>query len=285
MPADQRIDDGASLCFDSEPFGEGIEFLGAPRAEFEVSVDQPNAFVVLRLCDVAPNGESLLITYGVLNLTHRNGHERLEPLTAGKRYAITVDLNSIAFSLAPGHKLRLAMSTSYWPIIWPSPEPVTLTVYTGGTSRLRLPVRPKRDADTALASFGPPEQAETVPHTVIRIPKRGRQTIATEVPTGETRLVSSRDRAAYYLPSVDLEHSGFGEDVHTIRKDDPLSARSETYRSVSYGRGAWQVRVDTRTVLTATRDDFLVTAELDAFEGTERVATRRWNERIPRTGV
>ena len=116
--------------------------MGAPRAFLELAADRPNAFVVLRLCDVAPNGESLLITYGALNLTHRNGHKAVELLEPGRRYSIQMDLNNIAFSLAPGHRLRLAISTSYWPIIWPSPEPVTLTVFAGGKTRVQLPVRP-----------------------------------------------------------------------------------------------------------------------------------------------
>jgi predicted acyl esterase len=285
MPGDQRIDDGRSLCFDTELLENRLEFLGAPEVAFDVAVDRPSAFLVLRLCDVAPTGESVLITYGALNLTHRNGHDRFEPLQPGKRYPIKMALNNVGYAVAAGHRLRLAISTAYWPVIWPSPEPVTLTIFAGEGSVLTLPIRAPRAEDAKLPEFQPPEQGPTVPHSVLRMPRRGRMTVTQDAQTGEYRIHSMRDRAAYRLHDIDLDHSSSGEEIHTIHPDDPLAARSETFRSVSYARGDWKIKVDTHTVLTATREHFVVTSELDAFDGTERVVTRRWNKQIPRKGV
>ena len=56
MPADQRIDDGGSLVFDSAPLTESLEILGAPVLELELASDKPVAMVAVRLCDVAPDG-------------------------------------------------------------------------------------------------------------------------------------------------------------------------------------------------------------------------------------
>ena len=39
-----------------------------------------------------------------------------------------------------GHRLRVSLSPAYWPMMWPSPEPVTLTVYARKSS-LHVPVR------------------------------------------------------------------------------------------------------------------------------------------------
>ena len=142
-PWDQRADDGMAVCFDTEPLSERLEILGAPVLTLEVSSDRPNAFLCARLCDVAPDGASLRVTYGLLNLAHRESHERPEPLEPGRRYPVRLQLNDIAHAFPPGHRIRLALSTTYWPIAWPSPQAATVTVLTAG-SRLSLPVRAPR---------------------------------------------------------------------------------------------------------------------------------------------
>ena len=139
-PLDQRGDDGCSLTFDSAPLRERMEILGAPVATLEVAADQPVAVIAVRLNDVAPGGASTRVTYGLLNLTHRDSHEHPQPLEPGKRYLINMTLNDVAYAFPPRHKLRVAISTSYWPIAWPAPLAVTVSLFTG-ESFLDLPVR------------------------------------------------------------------------------------------------------------------------------------------------
>ena len=50
------------------------------------------------------------------------------------------------------HKLRLAVSTSYWPIAWPAPTNTCLTIYSG-LSLLKLPVLGKNATTEALTDF------------------------------------------------------------------------------------------------------------------------------------
>ena len=99
-----------------------MEILGAPVVELEFAVDRPVAMVAVRLSDVAPDGRATRISYGLLNLTHRDGHERPQALVPGERYRVRVTLNAMAQALPPGHRLRLALSTSYWPLAWPAPR-------------------------------------------------------------------------------------------------------------------------------------------------------------------
>ena len=163
-PGDQRIDDAGSLVFDTAPLAEMMEIFGAPVIELELAVDRPLAFVVARLCDVAPGGASTRVTYGVLNLTHRDSHEHPEPIEPGEPYRVRLRLDDVAYGFPAGNRIRLALSTAYWPLIWPSPEVVTLAVESG-VSHLELPVRPPRDEQPP--SFeepegAPPLQAETL---------------------------------------------------------------------------------------------------------------------------
>jgi putative CocE/NonD family hydrolase len=143
-PTDQRVDDAGSLCFDTAPLETDFEILGAAELDLELSSDRPVAHLIARLNDIAPDGTSTRITYGVLNLTHRNSHETPETLKPGQAYRISLKLDDVAYAVPEGHRIRLALSTNYWPMIWPAPEPVTLTLSTS-TSTLNLPERSSED--------------------------------------------------------------------------------------------------------------------------------------------
>ncbi|MGH3804930.1 MAG: CocE/NonD family hydrolase, partial [Pseudonocardiaceae bacterium] len=119
LPYDQREEDGGSLVFDTDEFTDRCEILGSPVVALEVAVNRPVAMVAVRLSDVAPDGRATRISYGLLNLTHRNGHDTPEPLVPGEHYDVHVRLNAMAQAVPPRHRLRIALSTSYWPLVWP----------------------------------------------------------------------------------------------------------------------------------------------------------------------
>ena len=108
---DQQEDDMRSLVFETTPLDAPIEILGAPMVTLDVASDRPIANLVVRLCDVHPSGESLRVSYGVLNLTHREGHEQPAPLAIGERYRVRIQLNDTGSVFPAGHKVRLAIST------------------------------------------------------------------------------------------------------------------------------------------------------------------------------
>src|SRR5699024_9176875 len=116
LPFDQREEDGGSLVFETRPLTDDVEIAGLPECELEVSADQPVAMVAVRLSDVNPDGEATRVTYGILNLTHRTSDEHPEPLEPGKRYLVRVPLNGVAQRFPAGHRLRLSISTSYFPL-------------------------------------------------------------------------------------------------------------------------------------------------------------------------
>ncbi len=130
LPPDQRAEDGLSLGFTSAPLSEPLELLGNPVARLTLASDRPVAMVAVRLCDVLEDGRSTLITRGLLNLTHRDGHDQVTPLVPGEPVTVDVTLKAIGQQIPAGHRLRLSVSPTYWPWAWPSPEVVTLTVAT-----------------------------------------------------------------------------------------------------------------------------------------------------------
>ncbi|MGZ5910892.1 MAG: CocE/NonD family hydrolase [Reyranella sp.] len=251
---DQRADDARSLVFETPPLDETIEILGAAVVTLELVSDRPIANIAVRLCDVHPSGESLRVSFGVQNLTHRDGHEMPQPLVPGERYEIRIQLNDAGVVFPAGHRVRLALSTSYWPMIWPAPEVATLTIF-GGT--LDLPVRPTQVGDSALPPLPGPATATPERPTMIR--------------PGLVRI----DR-------LDLELGTEGKFAFDITDDDPLSATAEMQRTETIQRDAWQVRIETRMRLACTRDAFLLRASLRAWEGDREVCHREWDRSIPR---
>lgn len=280
MPHDQREDDGGALVFDSAPLPEPLDLLGAPVVDLELTSDCPVAMVAARLSDLAPDDSATRISYGVLNLTHRDGHEHPEPLEPGQPYRARLQLNDIAQRFPAGHRLRLALSTTYWPMAWPPPEPVKLTVRTA-TSALELPCRLPRPEDEQLREFAPPQGA-TPPTVVTLEPGHHTWRVQRDLATDEATLEVIDDAGRFRIDEIDLDVTRGTWERYSTTGCDPLSARGEVRTVRGFRREGWDVRVEVRTVLTSDAHTFHLRAELDAYEDGTRVRSRNWDRRIPR---
>jgi putative CocE/NonD family hydrolase len=139
-PDDQSSDDEKSLVFDSAALDSDKEILGNPVAKIRVSANVPVAKLAVRLTEVLPDGKSWLVSYGILNLTHRHSHEHPTALKPGEFYDVEVPLYMVAHRFKKGSRIRAAISESLWPLVWPSPQVATLTINSSASS-LILPVR------------------------------------------------------------------------------------------------------------------------------------------------
>ena len=282
LPLDQRDDDARSVLFDGARLDAPLDLLGTPWAELTLRADAPAALVVARLCDVRPDGASTLISYGILNLAQRAGRERPLPVESGVAYRVRVRLNDTGYRVVPGHRLRLAVSTGYWPIAWPTPYRATLTIDTAA-SHLDLPVREPEQDEAGLAPFEAPGTAPPLRTSRLRAGSRKR-TITHDVEKGEWVFLIEKDAGRQRLHHNDVEMESATTERYVIRDDDPLSARAEYTCGYALGRGSWQTRTRGRLVMTCSADAFFVAAELDACEHERRVFSRDWNFEIPRDG-
>ena len=282
LPADQREDDGCSVVFETEPLTETVEILGAPVLTLQLSADRPNAFIVARLNDVAPDGASTRVTYGVLNLTHRTSHEFPEPLVPGETYEIRLQLNDVAQVFPVGHRMRIALSNTMWPLFWPSPELVTLTLKTEG-SHLELPIRPPRETDQSLRPFDPPESAEPQAAEELEPPSYTRLVERDDV-LSESRLTVVADTGMVRLTDVGWEHGSISRQYYSIRDGDPNSAKIDLHWTMRFRRpdADLDVRTETRSGLTSTSTQFHFTAEMDVFEHEEKTYSRTWTKSFDR---
>ncbi len=273
-PPDQRVEDGMSLCFTSEPLADALEILGQPVAHLVVSSDRPQALVAVRLCDVFENGESSLITRGLLNISHRESHEHPEALVSGEPTSVSVVLQAIGQVVPAGHRLRVAISPTYFPWAWPSPEAVTLTVFCGA-SFLDLPLREPLALDETLRPFERPETAPKIATELLEGPSF--EQVLTKHPiTGIVEVQRHSSDGRVMLPDG-LEMAEAGSFSHSVAEGDPLSARYRTRRTVKFKRGDWSTRLVAENELTCDLTHLYLNSQLLAFDGDECFFDRSWS--------
>jgi hypothetical protein len=148
LAVDMRADEALGLSYTSRPLDAPLDVLGMPEALLYLSSSAPAAHVVLRLCDVAPDGTSAHVCTGILNLTHRNSHAQPEPLEPQRIYAVRVPLRAIGYRFLAGQRIRLSLASAYWPVIFPSPYLAENSLHRGPAcpSRLSLPLAPQDGA-------------------------------------------------------------------------------------------------------------------------------------------
>ena len=280
LPSDQREEDGGALVFESLPLEEDLEILGAPHLELSLSSDKPGAMIAARLSDVDPGGRATRVTYGVLNLTHRESDEDPRELEPGKKYTIHLPLNHIAQRFPAGHQLRISLSTSYWPLVWPAPEPTRLTLYPQD-SELHLPVREPGEQDERIREFGKP-QLDEVMETTLLVPARREWEVIHNLASNLVTLHVTNNDPQYRLEPINWTIQKDVTEKYSYQSYNYDTLRGEVISRRSFKRDDWSTYTVTRTVLTSTRTHFIIRASLDAYEGDVRVFSKSWDERIRR---
>lgn len=282
---DQRLEDGASLCWDSEPLADRVELLGSGEVQLELSVDRPWALVAVRVCDVAPDGASTMVARGLLNLSRREGHDRSVPMQAGERVVVRVPLQSTAYAIPAGHRVRLAVSNNYWPMVWPSPEPTTLTVVCAGRSILSLPRRRPSHLDAQLPPFGEPETGTPLASEKTMLRDGGRR-VRRDLASGEIEVEFDWQGWRSRILATDTEMGEQNVTRYRIVEGDPLSATVVCDVDVSLARPGWgETRTRARSTMTCDADLFTVSSTIDAFFDGVRIHARSYTHHFPRDGA
>ena len=280
-PVDQREDDGGSLVFLTDPLPDRLEILGAPLVHLRLCADKSLALVSARLNDVAPDGASTRVGIGLLNLTHRDSHAHPSPLTPGEEFAACVEMDDIAHAFAAGHRIAVSLSTSYWPIAWPSPETATLTITTGA-SHLQLPVRAPRPEDATLRAFDPPEAAPHSPHVFHAAPPTHPRRVVRDLLSGRMTVDFPRWTYRCEMQDIGTTQTSAGHVSHEIIDGDPLSATATTEYRVEIARPDATVGHHSTGRMTCDATHFILDTTLSVLENGTQIFYREWHERIAR---
>jgi len=278
QPGDQRADDAKSLCYTSGPMETDVDIIGAPTVTITFQSDQPQAQIAVRLNHIHADGAATRITYGVMNLTHLAGHDQVRELEPGKTYQVDVALDHIAYRLPQGDRLRVSVSTSYWPLLWPMPHAATLTV-TQGT--LHLPI--SQHGENAERVFPDPDAAPAWQTQTLR-PANNERRRETDLKTGITRLEIIDDFGCVQDADHGLIIEGVAREWWDIHPDDPLSARGKTHWTERRARGDWDTRTETYATMWADQTHFHISARLEAYENDRLIFEKDIADSVPRHG-
>jgi len=272
LPGDQREDDGLSVVFDSPPLAAAIEILGSPVLSLRLD-GRMDGQIVVRLCEIAPDGRSRRVAWGARNLALS------DDLSAPRRPAtgaetVTVSLHAIADTLARGSRIRVALSRSYWPILWPSAGTGKVWLE-AASSRLTLPVRPASQGDCP-----PPPAPETVVSIVSQSLRAGRyrREEAIYPTTGELVISLTDDMGEVRLVGIDLAMSEVTARIFRIQPDG-TGAMVETETSCRFRRGDWSAETTVRGRVAAEGSSLTCDHAIDAREAGRVVFDRRWTSR------
>lgn len=278
LPADQRSDDARSATFTSAPLLEPVDVFGQPVARLRVEHPGASALVCVKLSDVSTEGEVQLVTSGVLNLAHRDGHERPAPLEGAAD--IIVLLQATGWRFRAGHRIRIAVADNDWPTVWPLPtnDPIVLLLEPEVAARVDLPGIPP-DA----TAFEPPGELIDAPDQAGWTNVGGRSTwnIVTDSMAGTTGIEASdgwstRSSQEGVFASESRRYQAF------VGESDPLSADVKGKATFHLDRPGLSVRSTARGRFRSTADAFSYDVTLDVRADGQAVHRRRWRGEVPR---
>lgn len=274
LPDDQSVDDAKSLCFDSEPLTDDTTLIGGPVVRLKLSCDRPRGQVIARLNDIRPDGTVALISLGMLNLRHRDGFDTRHDLIPGEEVEIELRLDQCAYRLPKGHRLRLAISGSYWPYAWPESEGFSL-IASGGNVTL-----PVLNGSAQVVAFDPPQQ---LTRRACEILAEGHEDKSwTTLEDGTRVLEITGDHGRKEDKDTGLITESKVTERWQINPDDPASAGVEMVWTRGLGRGNWGVRSEVILRMRGLQDVFAIEQEVRAWDGDTLVFEKVQNAKVPR---
>jgi uncharacterized protein len=273
LPDDQREDDARSLVYEWD--AQELELLGHPRVRLAVTSPAPVAYVSAKLCDVFPDGTSALVTRGILNLTHRTGHDAPEPVEPGVPIEVEIELEATSWIFEPGHRLRLSLAGTDWPNVWPPPFAGSLEIDRASVA-LALPMLAGEPVAPAPELPPPPPEDSTDddagPPAVWR----------TERDAAETRAVTSY--GSDYDGPLGARIAERYDGTVGVSPNDP--AQAWAHGSARY-RIAWPetaVETEARLDLSSDADAYHVVVDVvvEEADGELGRVERRFERTIPR---
>ncbi len=280
FPTDQRGDDSQSMCFTSEVLDQDLALLGAPCVRLTLSSNQACGQISVRLNDVAPNGEVTRITYGCLNLAHRNSREHPQALMPEEEYTIELKLDDVGYNVPAGHQLRVAISNAYFPLIWPSPALTQLTL-SGQKNSITLPIFIGEAADIV---FQAPEGAAPEPVEYLSESSNSRKVVQ-DVMTGEMTTEIEDDFGHMHFLKHGLKVHQKVHEVYSVKPNDPHSAIADINWHYQASRDEWQITVKSQLGLRCDDDYFYIEACQEAFEKEHCVHQQQWQRKVKRVVV
>ena len=242
-----------------------------PVAELTVRSSHPVAYAAARLCEVLPDGTSILVSRGILNLTHRASHADPQPLGPGEPYEVRIELDATSWTFTPGSRIRLAIAGSDWPSAWPPPAAATLTVDAGAV------LLPELDGRSPVTDVPP----------IVPVPGRLADRSSTATWLIEHDVYRRETRVTTDSPShTALDGGGHAHREERVRAGvTPHEPGNAWVESLGDAEVAWPevtARAVANLTLRSDAETYTFDLRLEVFENGEPLAQREWHRVVPR---
>ena len=282
-PVDQREDDSYSLVFDSEILEENISLLGTPKIQLYVSSDKPFGQVIVRLNEIhADTGEITRISYGILNLEFLSGFHKAIPLEVNKIYKIAINLDNVGYQVKKGNKLRVSISNSYFPFIFPCKELNTLTIALYNECFIDLPIYKGK------AIKCPFEEPEANKPLEVQYIQKGRN-IRDVIEDVKNQTITTKiedDFGLCKFPNGMIVGRKCNE-KYFAKKNDALSAKIEIIWEYCAERQEMDIKVDVinELIVECDYDNFYIKTKIFAKKNGIEVYKNEDNKKVLRISV
>ena len=277
MAGDQRVDDAGSLTFETPPLAEAQTYLGRPVLTLMLRSDAELANLCARIVDVHPDGATTRVSFGVVNLAHRNGNAEPEPLKPGEPVTVRLELDACGFRFGKGHRIRLSLSSAYWPTVLPPPADTGLTI---DMASLGLGM-PKLGAHEAF-EMREPDNPDPLPEYIEHAPPETKRSVTRDLSANRTDYRIHEDTGLHEHPGTGLATRQIREELWSIEPDDPLSMTGTSTWTCYMQRPGWSVRTVSTSRIACTARDWLISASVTAYEGEKQVFRKTFEKVIPR---
>ncbi len=274
MAIDQRVDDAGSLTFQTAPLIEDHDYLGRPVVTLTLRCDAETANLCARLVDIHPDGTATRVSFGVLNLAHRDGNAAPEPLIKSQQVRVTVTFDACGYRFRKGHRIRLSLSTSYWPMVLPPPEDPGLTIDIASIG-LALPKLGAHE----LIDIKQPGNPDPLPKYIEHAPSLTKRQVVRDLSAGVTRYEIHEDTGLSEHPGTGLSTRQLREEVWSIAPNDPLSMTGISTWTCDMSRPGWFVRTVATSSISCTAKDWVISASVVAYEGETEIFRKIFEEK------
>lgn len=275
MTGDQRSDDAGSLTFQTPPLSVAHDFLGRPELTLTVSCDADIANLCARIVDIHPDGSATRVTFGVVNLAHRDGNGEPRPMEHGKPTPVRLLLDACGYRFEEGHRIRLSLSTAYWPMVLPAPTDPGLTIDTASLG-LAMPLLGAHQR----IDLRQPDNPDPLPQYIEHAPSVSQRKVIRDLNANRTHYHVVDDTGLSEHPGTGLATRQLREETWSISPGDPLSMQGVSTWTCDMQRPGWFVRTVSVARITCTQDNWVISATVTAYEGETVVHEKRFAEKV-----
>ncbi|RUV68129.1 CocE/NonD family hydrolase [Mesorhizobium sp. M5C.F.Cr.IN.023.01.1.1] len=271
MSIDQRLDDAHSVLYEMGPLSDEMELLGEPKVVLFASSTAEVAYFAARLCDVAPDGTSRLITDGGVLSSRRNSNGYGDVFIPNKVMKTEFTLRHCAYRIERGHRVRVAIASASFQNAWPTGQAAYNTIHRGprNPSRILLPIAGKGQEGLSPPDFLEPANPQLAPQSIA-------------IPTYALHHDLIGDSVTCELAAGDITNGGYNRSTYTISNRDPANTIIEAkclYRP-QHPSTDIQVEANCRTVSDAK--NYTHEVQVSIKTGGRLFFEKEWTECAPR---